>query len=90
MLVDLVVVSVDEEGVEVEVPEVVVSVLEVLETTGVDPEAWAGLMTVKKMMTKTMARMRRTIPTMIPMTRGLLVAQRVASLAERGTSGACI
>ena len=78
------------EEVPEEVPEVVVDPdfvvvpdgLLVLETTGLDPEFIPGLITVKKMIKKTTARMSKMMPTMIPMARGLLVVQRTPNLAE--------
>lgn len=78
---DLGLVELYDDGVEVEED----SVEGVLATIGVDFAACPGLMTVKKMMTKTIARINNTIPTMIPITRGLLVVQRAASLTESGT-----
>lgn len=77
VLVDFTVVS--EEGVT-EVGEVDAVAPELPE---VGASLWAipGLITVKKTTTKTIARINRTIPTIIPMASGLLVAQSNANFS---------
>ncbi len=73
------------------VVEVVVPVVDGLSATaGLLFEAIPGLMTAKKMITKMMARISKTIPTIIPMTSGLLVVQSKPNLTERLGSGTCI
>jgi hypothetical protein len=61
-----------------------------LTATGVGPDAAPGLRTVKKRIKKIIARTSKIRPTMIPMTRGFLVAQRMANLAESPGSGTSI
>ena len=61
-----------------------------LTATGVGPDAAPGLRTVKKRIKKIIARTSKMRPTMIPMTRGFFVAQRMANLAESPGSGTSI
>ncbi len=90
VLVDPEVEVVAEVEVEVGVVVAVTAGVSALTATGVGPDAAPGLRTVKKRIKKIIARTSKIRPIMTPMTRGFLVAQRMANLAESPGSGTSI